>query len=147
MKQVVLAIWTLAALSAPAIAQSVPAVPSQKSYSGATADFAGAGRPGEWTSQARDFANTRYSPLDQITPENVGKLKLAWTFSDGTQYGHEGAPLVVGDTMYLVAPFPNTAYALDLSKPSPAIKWKFDPNPSPQAIGKACCDAWSRGWF
>jgi PQQ-dependent dehydrogenase (methanol/ethanol family) len=116
------------------------------SYSGAVADFSGAGAAGEWTSQARDFANTRFSPLDQITADNVGRLKVAWTFSDGTQYGHEGAPLVVGDTMYVVSPYPNTAYALDLTKPGPAIKWQYDPNPSPLAIGKACCDAVIRGW-
>src|SRR6185312_6805638 len=136
----------LAAMTVSSMAQSTAPSPPQKSYSGATADFAGAGKPGEWTSQARDYANTRFSPLDQINAANVGKLKVAWTFSDGTQYGHEGAPLVVGDTMYVVTPYPNTAYALDLSKPGPSIKWKFDPNPSPQAIGKACCDAVIRGW-
>ena len=117
-------------LAGAAVAQATQ--PSTgKSYSSATADFAGAGQPGEWTSQARDYANTRYSPLDQINADNVGRLKVAWTFSDGTQYGHEGAPLVVGDTMYVVTPYPNTAYALDLTKPGPSIKWKFDPNPSP----------------
>lgn len=137
---------TASAQSASGPSSPTPGPSGQTSYSGATADFAGAGQPGEWTSQARDYANTRYSPLSQITPDNVARLRLAWSFSDGTQYGHEGAPLVVGDTMYLVTPFPNTAYALDLSKPSPAIKWKFDPNPSPQAIGKACCDAVIRGW-
>ena len=117
-----------------------------KSVSQATASFAGAGSPGEWTSQARDDANTRYSPLDQINSGNVANLKLAWSFSDGTQYGHEGAPLVVGDTMYLVTPFPNIAYALDLTKPGPSIKWTYQPNPNPIAIGKACCDAVLRGW-
>lgn len=120
--------------------------PAHSSYSEATADFSGAGQPGEWTSQARDYANTRYSPLDQITADNVARLKIAWTFADGTDYGHEGAPLVVGDTMYLVTPFPDTAYALDLSQPSPSVKWKFDPNPSQEAIGKACCDPVIRGW-
>jgi glucose dehydrogenase len=125
---------------------STTGLAAQQSYSQATADFAGAGQPGEWTSQARDYANTRYSPLVQITAGNVGRLRLAWTFSDGTQYGHEGAPLVIGSTMYVVTPFPDTAYALDLTKPSPSIKWKFDPNPSPEAIGKACCDAVIRGW-
>jgi glucose dehydrogenase len=80
------------------VAQSAPP-PVRQSYSSATADFAGAGQPGEWTSQARDYANTRFSPLAQIDASNVGKLRLAWSFSDGTQYGHEGAPLVVGDTM------------------------------------------------
>jgi glucose dehydrogenase len=126
---------------------SICAAAEQKaSYSQATANFAGAGNPGDWTSQARDYANTRYSPLDQINATNVANLRLAWSFSDGTQYGHEGAPLVVENTMYLVTPFPNIAYALDLTKPSPSVKWSFHPNPSPLAVGKACCDAVLRGW-
>ena len=36
---------------------------------------------GDWTMPARDYANTRFSPLDQLTPQNVKSLKLAWTFS------------------------------------------------------------------
>ena len=80
---------------------------------------------GEWTSQARDYANTRYSPLDQINTGNVDRLRVAWTFSDGAQYGHEGAPLVVGDTMYVVSPFPDKAFALDLTKPGAPVKWSF----------------------
>ncbi|MEO8974372.1 MAG: PQQ-dependent dehydrogenase, methanol/ethanol family, partial [Casimicrobiaceae bacterium] len=75
----------------------------------AHANFAPNDPPGEWHSQARDYANTRYSPLDQITAANVAKLRIAWSFSDGTSNGHEAAPLVVGDTMYLVTPFPNLA--------------------------------------
>lgn len=132
---------------------SVPPVPPQAGQStppfrptGATANFAPNDPPGEWRRQARDYANTRYSTLNQITPENVGRLRVAWSFSDGTQYGHEGAPLVVGDTMYLVTPFPNIAYALDLRKPGSPTKWSFDPHPTPMAIGKACCDAVIRGW-
>ena len=101
---------------------------------------------GDWQSQARDYANTRYSPLHQINTGNVGRLRVAWTFSDGVQYGHEGAPLVVGDTMYVVSPFPDKAYALDLTKPGAPVKWKFNPHPSQMAIGKACCDAVLRGW-
>ena len=102
--------------------------------------------PGEWTSAARDYANTHYSPLAQIDRRNVGRLRMAWTFSDGALYGHEGAPLVVGDTMYTVSPYPNRAFALDLSKPGAPIKWVFDPQTSPVAIGKACCDPVLRGW-
>ncbi len=100
---------------------------------------------GEWHSQAHDYANTRYSPLDSITTTNVGSLRVAWTFSDGTQNGHEAAPLVLGDVMYLVTPFPNVAYALDLDKPGAPIKWSFSPNPTPLATGKACCDTVNRG--
>jgi alcohol dehydrogenase (cytochrome c) len=104
------------------------------------------GVAGEWTSQARDFANSRFSPLNQINRSNVGRLKVAWTFSDGSLYGHEGAPLVVNNTLYTVSPFPNRAFALDLTKAGAPIKWMFDPKPSPIAIGKACCDAVLRGW-
>ncbi len=109
------------------------------------ANFAPNDPPGEWHSQARDYANTRYSPLDQITTDNVAKLRIAWSFADGAPNGHEAAPLVVGDTMYLVTPFPNYAYALDLTKPGVPIKWMYTPNPTPVAIGKACCDTVNRG--
>ncbi len=102
--------------------------------------------PGEWRMQAHDFANTRYSPLDQINLDTVKRLRVAWTFSDGAPYGHEGAPLVIDGVMYVVAPFPDVAYALDLSKPGSPIKWTFAPDPSPLAVGKACCDAVIRGW-
>jgi len=112
----------------------------------AAADPAPKDPPGEWHRQANDYANTRYSALDQINLSNVNRLRIAWTFSDGAQYGHEGAPLVVGSTMYVVAPFPDVAYALDLSKPGAPIKWSYAPDPSPLAIGKACCDAVIRGW-
>lgn len=112
---------------------------------GATANFAPDDPAGEWRRQARDFANTRFSPLNQINASNVARLKIAWTFNDGIPYGHEAAPLVVGDTMYVVTPYPDIAYALDLTKPGAPIKWTYDPHPAPIAIGKACCDAVNRG--
>jgi len=112
---------------------------------GATADFAPNDPPGEWRRQARDYANTRYSPLAQVDATNVSRLKVAWSFSDSVIYGHEAAPLVVGNIMFLVAPYPNTAYALDLTKPGAPIKWSYEPHPDPIAIGKACCDAVNRG--
>ena len=71
--------------------------------------------PKDWVIQAGDYANTRYSKLDQITDKNVGKLVPAWSFSTGVLRGHEGSPLVVGDIMYLHTPFPNNVYALDLN--------------------------------
>jgi alcohol dehydrogenase (cytochrome c) len=88
----------------------------------------------------------RFNCRDQINLGNVKRLRVAWTFSDGAIYGHEGAPLVIGSMMYVVAPFPDVAYALDLSKPGSPIKWSFAPDPSPMAVGKACCDAIIRGW-
>jgi len=94
---------------------------------------------------SRDYANTRFSALDQINAGNVKDLRLAWSFSTGEVRGHEGAPLVVGGTMYLVAPFPNTLFALDLTKPGAPMKWKYDPKPSSAAQGVACCDLVNRG--
>lgn len=125
---------------------ALPALAAGGSFTGATASLAPADPPGQWTRQARDYANTRYSPLTQINKANVRRLRIAWSFSDGQMYGHEGAPLVVGDTMYLVTPFPNIAYALDLTKPGAPIKWVYQPNPDPRAIGEACCDKVLRGW-
>ena len=126
-------------------AASPPTAAPPAGSTGASADFAPNDPPGEWRRQARDYANTRYSPLSQINTGNVSRLKIAWSFADGSPYGHEAAPLVVGDTMFLVSPYPNIAYALDLSKPGAPIKWKYEPHPDAIAIGKACCDAVNRG--
>jgi glucose dehydrogenase len=54
---------------------------------------------GQWLMAAKNYANTRFSGLNEITADNVGSLKPAWTFSTGVLRGHEGAPLVVGDTL------------------------------------------------
>ena len=118
---------------------------AQASGSGATADLYPNDPPGDWRRPARDFANTRYSPLTEITRDNVASLHIAWSFADGTRGGHEGAPLVVGNTMYWVSPFPNMLFALDLTHPGASIKWTYTPDPAPIAIGKACCDVVNRG--
>src|SRR5205814_2353083 len=56
------------------------------------------------------------------------------------------APLVIGDTMYVVTPYPNYVYAFDLKQPNAAVvKWKFDPKPQASAQGVACCDVVNRG--
>src|SRR5512140_153181 len=95
---------------------------------------------------SRDYGGTRYSPLAEITTRNADSLQLAWTFDDGeSHYGHEMTPLVANNTMYIVSPFPNRAFAIDLTAPGGRLKWTYDPNPSPIAIGKACCDAVNRG--
>src|SRR4051794_22069641 len=95
---------------------------------------------GQWKMPAKNFESTRYSGLDQIKIDNAKALRVAWTFSTGVNKGQEAAPLVVGDTMYVVTPYPNILYALDL-KNNGAVKWKFEPEPSAAAQGVACCDA------
>src|SRR2546430_9888592 len=55
----------------------------------------------QWVMPGKDYSATRFSTLNQITRDNVKNLRPAWTFSTGTLRGHEGAPLVIGDTMYV----------------------------------------------
>ena len=86
--------------------------------------------PKQWVMQQGDNANTRFSKLNQINASNAGKLQVAWTFSTGVLRGHEGGPLVVGDTMYVHTPFPNTVYALDLNNEG-KILWKYEPRQDP----------------
>jgi alcohol dehydrogenase (cytochrome c) len=100
---------------------------------------------GEWHLPAGDYANTRFSPLTQINAGNVRNLKAITTLSTGIVRGHEGQPLVVGSTMYVVTPYPNLLYALDLAQPGAPMKWSFDPKADPRAVGIACCDVVNRG--
>jgi lanthanide-dependent methanol dehydrogenase len=100
--------------------------------------------PKDWVMPAGDYANTRYSKLNQINAGNVGKLQVAWTFSTGVLRGHEGGPLIVGDIMYVHTPFPNKVYALDLSKDQ-QIVWKYEPKQDPNVIPVMCCDTVNRG--
>jgi lanthanide-dependent methanol dehydrogenase len=100
--------------------------------------------PKQWVMQQGDNANTRYSKLNQINSTNAGKLQVAWTFSTGVLRGHEGGPLVVGDTMYVHAPFPNTVFALDLNNDG-KILWKYEPRQDPNVIPIMCCDTVNRG--
>jgi len=100
--------------------------------------------PADWVMPARTYDGQRFSPLKQINAGNVGKLQVAWTFSTGVLRGHEGAPLVVGSTMYVHTPFPNLVYALDLDHEA-KILWKYEPKQDPNVIPVMCCDTVNRG--
>jgi len=133
--------WTWFACGAAALAW----------FGSATAQSASPAPPasaaaGDWPIVSGDPQGTRFSPLEQINAGNVGTLKLAFSFPTGIDKGHEAAPLVIGDTMYVVTPYPNTVYAFDLRQPNKAaVKWKFDPKPNASAQGIACCDVVNRG--
>jgi PQQ-dependent dehydrogenase (methanol/ethanol family) len=122
---------------------------------GATALFAGgvqandelqkmSQNPKDWVMPTGDYANQRYSQLKQINADNVSKLQVAWTFSTGVLRGHEGAPLVIGDVMYVHGPFPNPVFALDLAHDN-KILWKYEPKQDPNVIPVMCCDTVNRG--
>ena len=102
---------------------------------------------GQWTMPGRDHAVTRFSPLQDITSANAPRIRPTWTFSTGVLGGHEGQPLVVGSTMYVVTPFPNVVYAFDLTEEGYPLRWKYRPRVSQLAVGMACCDLVNRGAF
>ena len=112
---------------------------------GVAAVPAAAQEDGDWPMPGRDLAGLRYSGLDQIDPDNVARLAVAWTFSLGVLRGQEAAPIVAGDTIFVVTPYPNILYALDLTKPGAPLKWKHEPKPLAAAQGVACCDVVNRG--
>jgi len=99
----------------------------------------------EWTMPAANTGLTRYSSLSDINAKNVGTLKIAFTFSMGVNRGQESAPLVIENTLYVVSPYPNILYALDLSKPGAPLKWSYKPHPLAASQGVACCDVVNRG--
>jgi PQQ-dependent dehydrogenase (methanol/ethanol family) len=128
-------VWAACAL---VVACSGPDVPATVLPTGGSAE------DGQWLMPAKNYASTRYSGLDQITTANVKSLRLAWTFTTNVRRGHEAAPLVVGSTMYVVSPFPNELFALDLARDG-ALKWSYRPPFIRSAMGVACCDVVNRG--
>lgn len=93
----------------------------------------------DWPAYGGSYAARRYSPLDQITPANVGRLQQAWVFHTGdlpnattkSQYGAENTPLKIGDTLYVCTPM-DMVVAVD-----PATgheRWRYDPKVSSKWI-------------
>src|ERR1700760_4751179 len=120
----------------PALAAAqMPTVPA----SAAPAD------DGQWVMPAKNYAATRYSALDEINGANVGRLQVAFAFSTGVDKGQEAAPIVANNTMYIVTPYPNIVFALDLTKPGAPLKWSYRPYPAAASQGVACCDVVNRG--
>ena len=96
-----------------------------------------------WAAQSGDFFNQRHTKLKQINKSNVNKLQMAWSFSTGVLRGHEGGPLVIGDTLYVHSAFPNKVFAINLADQT--IKWKYEPKQDPSVIPVMCCDTVNRG--
>ena len=97
-----------------------------------------------WVMWGRTYDGQRYSPLNQINKDNVGNLQVAWTFSTGVLRGHEGGPLVIGDTMWVHTPFPNKVFSINLADQS--INWIYEPKQNAaETVPVMCCDTVYRG--
>jgi quinoprotein glucose dehydrogenase len=88
---------------------------------------------GEWRAYSADEASTRYSPLDQITRDNVSSLQVAWTFkfdnfgaSVGETISSETTPLMIDGVLYFTAGQRRTVVAADAG--SGEILWTWRPD-------------------
>jgi len=99
--------------------------------------------PNQWVMWGGNYYGQRYSELDQINSKNVHNLQVAWTFSTGVLRGHEGGPLILGDTMYVQTPFPNKVFAINLNDQT--LMWRYEPVQDPDVIPVMCCDTVNRG--
>ena len=92
------------------------------------------GPTGDWPFWGGDQGASHYTPLDQITPENVSALQVAWRHDSGDHFDGSGyskvtafqvTPLVANDTLYYCTPFMRV-FALDPE--TGEERWSFDPD-------------------
>jgi quinoprotein glucose dehydrogenase len=89
--------------------------------------------PGEWHAYGRTDHGQRYSPLSQITPQNVSRLQVAWSYRTGDMRGRPGdpeettfevTPLKIGDRLFLCTPH---QLVIALNATTGAEIWRYDP--------------------
>jgi hypothetical protein len=99
--------------------------------------------PGNWMSHGRTYDEQRFSPLKQITADNVSQLGLVWSYDlDTAHRGQESTPLVIDGVMYVTGAW-SKVFAVDAK--TGVQKWVFDPKVPGSAGPNACCDVVNRG--
>ena len=96
----------------------------------------------DWPSYGLDYAETRFSKLDQINAGNVKDLGLAWSYNLESTRGVEATPLVVDGIMYVTASW-SVVHAIDVRTGKKL--WTFDPKVDKSKGFKGCCDVVNRG--
>ena len=98
--------------------------------------------PGNWLTYGRTYNEQRFSPLNQITDQNIHQLGLTWYFDLDTRRGQEATPLVVDGVMFFTTAW-SKVVALDAA--TGAFRWSYDPRVPPAWGVNACCDVVNRG--
>ncbi|UQG59243.1 PQQ-dependent dehydrogenase, methanol/ethanol family [Marinobacter sp. M3C] len=96
----------------------------------------------DWPAHGFDYAETRFSPLTQVSDSNVNKLGLAWSYDLKSSRGIETTPLVVDGVMFVTASW-SVVHALD-AKTGKNL-WTYDPGVPREKGYEACCDVVNRG--
>ena len=136
-----LAIMAAVALALAACGEKAPER-SPLATEGVTDAMIAAGNGEEWLTYGGDTDEKRFSPLDQITTENVGELQLAWYADLDTARGQEATPLMHDGTLFVTTAWSMVkAYDAATGK----LKWEYDPEVPRETLVRACCDAVNRG--
>src|SRR6478736_7345758 len=105
MKKLVAMVIVLGAVGLFAQAPAAPPRPAVlQNYPAVTLDELKRPADGDWPMVRRTYDGWGYSPLDQITPANVGRLQPAWIYSTGVTNGHEAPPVVNNGVMFVATP-------------------------------------------
>lgn len=96
----------------------------------------------DWPTHGFDYAETRFSPLSQVSSDNVNKLGLAWSYDLESSRGVEATPLIADGVMYVTASW-SVVHALD-AKTGKKL-WTYDPEVPPETASRGCCDVVNRG--
>jgi alcohol dehydrogenase (cytochrome c) len=123
-----LALVTVLVLAAASGATQGPAL---SDYRPVTADRLLAPADGDWLMVRRTYDGWGYSPLDQVTAENVARLRPVWIVSTGVSSGHQAPPIVNGRVMFVATPG-NQVIALDAR--TGALIWRYRRSPPDSAI-------------
>jgi PQQ-dependent dehydrogenase (methanol/ethanol family) len=98
--------------------------------------------PSNWMTHGGTYDERRYSALDQIKANDIGRLSLAWSYEFDTNRGQEATPIVVDGVMYVSSAW-SKVFALDAA--SGKLLWKYDPQVIGAKAVHACCDVVNRG--
>jgi alcohol dehydrogenase (cytochrome c) len=75
-----------------------------------------------WLLFRRTYDGWGYSPLAQITPANIGRLQLVWSFATGQVEGHQAPPIVNNGVMFVATPG-NQLIAIEAKTGS--VLWRY----------------------
>lgn len=138
----------LLGLAVPAGAQNTAAKGSAEHIKAVTQRVDGAfmkanaAKTADWPSYGLDYAETRFSKLDQINAKNVKDLGLVWSYDLESTRGVEATPLVVDGVMYVTASW-SIVHAVDVR--TGKRLWTYDPKVPRENGYKGCCDVVNRG--
>lgn len=96
----------------------------------------------DWDNPGGDWAESRFSRLTDISPDNVGELGLAWEYDLGTSRVQESTPVVIDGVMYASG---NLGRVYALNAATGEELWTFTPELDMQVNRAACCDQANRG--